>query len=107
MKSDKRNNLHLSDVEKMQRRPMFGTMVKPIGSACNLDCSYCYYRDKSEIYGGAMPRMSDELLELYIKQYIEGASQQCVTFCWHGGEPLLAGKDFFRKKKPDAVGIFG
>ena len=97
MKSNKRNNLHLSDVEKMQRRPMFGTMVKPIGSACNLDCSYCYYRDKSEIYGGAMPRMSDELLELYIKQYIEGASQQCVTFCWHGGEPLMAGLPFFRR----------
>ncbi|MBR4989433.1 MAG: anaerobic sulfatase maturase [Bacteroidaceae bacterium] len=81
----------------MQRAPAFGTMVKPIGSACNLDCHYCYYRDKSEIYGGNMPRMSEELLETYIRQYIEGASQQNISFCWHGGEPLMAGLPFFEK----------
>ena len=97
MKSNKRNTLHLGDVAKMQRAPAFGTMVKPIGSACNLDCHYCYYRDKSEIYSGNMPRMSEELLETYIKQYIEGASQQNISFCWHGGEPLMAGLPFFEK----------
>ena len=97
MKSNKKTTLHLGDVAKMRRTPAFGTMVKPIGSACNLDCCYCYYRDKGEIYGGTMPRMSDELLETYIKQYIEGVSQNNVTFCWHGGEPLLAGLPFFRK----------
>ena len=97
MKSNKRNDLHLADVAKMRRAPAFSTMVKPIGSACNLDCHYCYYRDKSEIYGGSMPRMSEEMLEEYIKQYITGASQQCVSFCWHGGEPLMAGLPFFRK----------
>jgi uncharacterized protein len=41
--------------------------------------------------------MSDELLEIYIKQYLEGVSQQNVSFCWHGGEPLMAGLPFFRK----------
>ena len=97
MKSNKRNTLHLGDVAKMQRAPAFGTMVKPIGSACNLDCHYCYYRDKSEIYSGNMPRMSEELLERYIQQYIEGASQQNISFCWHGGEPLMAGLPFFEK----------
>ena len=97
MKSNKRNTLHLGDVAKMQRAPAFGTMVKPIGSACNLDCHYCYYRDKSEIYSGNMPRMSEELLEKYIQQYIQGASQQNINFCWHGGEPLMAGLPFFEK----------
>ena len=97
MKSNKRNNLHLGDVAKMGRAPAFGTMVKPIGSACNLDCHYCYYRDESEIYSNAMPRMSEEMLETYIRQYIQGASQQNISFCWHGGEPLLAGLPFFRK----------
>ena len=97
MKSNKRNTLHLGDVAKMQRAPAFGTMIKPIGSACNLDCHYCYYRDKSEIYSGNMPRMSEELLERYIQQYIEGASQQNISFCWHGGEPLMAGLPFFEK----------
>lgn len=97
MKSNKRNNYSLTDVAKMRRLPTFATMVKPIGSACNLDCNYCYYRDKSEIYGGKMPRMSEEMLEEYIKQYIRDASQQHITFCWHGGEPLMAGLPFFRK----------
>ena len=97
MKSNKRNNLSLTDVAKMRRAPSFGTMVKPIGSACNLDCNYCYYRDKADIYNNAMPLMSDELLEIYIKQYIEGASQQNISFCCHGGEPLMAGLAFFRK----------
>lgn len=97
MKSNKKNNYSLTDVAKMRRLPAFSTMVKPIGSACNLDCNYCYYRDKSEIYGGVMPRMSDELLEEYIKQYLQGASQQNITFCWHGGEPLMAGLPFFRR----------
>lgn len=87
----------MTDVAKMRRAPAFGTMIKPIGSACNLDCHYCYYRDKSEIYSGNMPRMSEELLEEYIKQYIEGVSQQNVSFCWHGGEPLMAGLPFFEK----------
>ena len=97
MKSNKRNNYSLTDVAKMRRQPTFATMVKPIGSACNLDCNYCYYRDKSEIYSGLMPRMSEQLLEEYIKQYLQGASQQQITFCWHGGEPLLAGLPFYRK----------
>lgn len=97
MKSNKKNNLNLVDVAKMRRAPSFGTMVKPIGAACNLDCNYCYYRDKADIYSNSMPRMSEELLEIYIKQYIEGASQQNISFCWHGGEPLMAGLPFFKK----------
>lgn len=97
MKSNKRNNYSLTDVAKMRRLPAFATMVKPIGSACNLDCNYCYYRDKAEIYSGVMPRMNEHLLEEYIKQYLQGASQQHITFCWHGGEPLLAGLSFYRK----------
>jgi uncharacterized protein len=41
--------------------------------------------------------MSDELLERYISQYIEAVQVPTVTFCWHGGEPLLAGIDFYEK----------
>ena len=39
-------------------RRIFGTMVKPEGSACNLDCAYCYYLDKAAIYGGLETRMA-------------------------------------------------
>ena len=79
------------------RPTAFTTMIKPVGSACNLDCDYCYYLGKADLYGGRQPKMSDELLERYISQYIEAVQVPVVTFCWHGGEPLLAGLDFYEK----------
>ncbi len=97
MKSNRRHNIHLSDVAKMQRPPAFTTMVKPVGAACNLDCVYCYYRDKAEIYESPRTVMSLEVLEQYIRGYLEAVNQPAVSFCWHGGEPLLAGVDFYRK----------
>lgn len=75
----------------------FGTMVKPAGSACNLNCRYCYYLEKAGLYGGREPLMSDELLDTYVRQYLEANETGEITFCWHGGEPLLSGIDFFRK----------
>ncbi|MDR3366079.1 MAG: anaerobic sulfatase-maturation protein [Prevotellaceae bacterium] len=74
----------------------FSTMVKPVGSACNLACRYCYYLDKAELYNRRQPKMSAELLERYVERYIASCSSPVVTFVWHGGEPLLAGLDFFR-----------
>lgn len=41
--------------------------------------------------------MSDEVLEMYIRQHLEATSEPLVFFSWHGGEPLLAGIDFYRK----------
>lgn len=89
--------LHFTDAQKLMRPAAFSTMIKPVGSVCNLDCDYCYYLGKADLYGGHQPKMSDELLELYISQYIEAVQIPTVTFCWHGGEPLLAGIDFYEK----------
>ncbi len=75
----------------------FSLMIKPVGSMCNLRCRYCYYLDKSQLYGGKESVMSDELLEEIVKQYIESNEANEVSFCWHGGEPLLAGIDFYKK----------
>ena len=75
----------------------FNIMLKPAGSLCNLKCSYCYYLDKAEIYGGREPRMTDEMLEHFIREYISANEVEDVTFNWHGGEPLLMGMDFYRK----------
>lgn len=90
-------SVNFSDGEKLIRPTAFSTMVKPIGSLCNLDCHYCYYLDKENIYGKKEPKMSDEILEQYIKQYIEANDVPVVSFDWHGGEPLLAGIDYYRK----------
>ena len=76
----------------------FQIFVKPVGASCNLGCSYCYYLCKKDIYDGTGSlRMSDDILEKYIKQHIEASSGDTVFFSWHGGEPLLAGIDFYKK----------
>jgi uncharacterized protein len=76
----------------------FQIFVKPAGAFCNLDCRYCYYHDKSDLYSGTIPfRMQESLLESYIIQHIEAAPGPEVCFSWHGGEPTTLGVDFFRK----------
>jgi uncharacterized protein len=73
-------------------------MAKPIGSACNLRCTYCYYLSKAQLPGGpGAGRMSLETLEAFIRQYIEGHDYEEVVFSWQGGEPTLLGLDFFRE----------
>ena len=76
----------------------FHVMAKPVGPSCNLDCAYCFYLSKEKLLGtGVSPRMSDEVLEEFIKQYIQGQDCDEIIFSWQGGEPTLAGLDFFRK----------
>src|SRR3984957_16084723 len=76
----------------------FHAMAKPISSTCNLDCTYCYYLSKENLAGGPVTgRMSDEMLELFIQQYIAGVNGPEVVFSWQGGEPTLLGLDFYRK----------
>jgi uncharacterized protein len=76
----------------------FQIFAKPAGPQCNLHCSYCYYLEKIKLYQGSKSlRMTDEVLENYIIQHIEATTDRGVMFSWHGGEPALAGLDFFRK----------
>ena len=73
-------------------------MLKPVGSRCNLACSYCYYLEKGRLYSGQEQQiLSDELLETFIRQYIEAQTMPQVLFTWHGGEPLLRPLSFYRK----------
>ena len=84
-----------------RQRPVrpFVVMVKPVGSRCNLACEYCYYTGESGNANGSddLPRMTDRLLELFIRQYIEASEGPEVPIVWHGGEPTLAGLDFYRR----------
>lgn len=85
------------DHQRLMGPMAFNMMIKPAGSLCNLDCSYCYYLDKADIYGGKEPVMSDEMLETVVREYICANDVPDVTFNWHGGEPLVLGLDFYRK----------
>jgi len=73
-------------------------MAKPAGSACNLDCTYCFYLSKEELADGPGPgHMNDEVLERFVRPYIEGVTGDEVVFSWQGGEPTLLGIPFFEK----------
>jgi len=85
-------------VPKPSRPKTFSVMAKPVGAACNLGCAYCYYLEKGELLQqGASPLMSDEVLEAFIRSYIESSPFESVAFAWQGGEPTLAGLDFFQR----------
>lgn len=75
----------------------FHVLLKPRGAICNLDCKYCFFLSKEKMFPGSKFRMSDELLEQYVKAHIEAHTAPEVTFAWQGGEPTLMGLDFYKK----------
>lgn len=78
------------------RPTAFHVLAKPTGAICNLDCAYCFFLAKEQLYPGSKFRMADDVLEAYIAQVIAGHTSDHVTIAWQGGEPTLMGLDFFR-----------
>lgn len=88
--------------ERSQLQRSFSAMIKVVGPVCNLDCDYCYYLEKNALYPEkkinlSSFRMTEEVLETFIRDYILAQPQERVEFIWHGGEPTLLGVDYFRK----------
>lgn len=81
--------------------PRIHVLAKPTGAICNLACSYCFFLDKEAFYPGSRFRMSDEVLENYIRQLITAHRSSQVTVAWQGGEPTLMEIDFYRR----AIGL--
>lgn len=76
----------------------YHVMCKPIGPRCNLNCEYCFYTEKEVLFGeGEKYPMSIEVLDAYVRKYIESQTVQEINFAWQGGEPTLMGLDFFRR----------
>jgi uncharacterized protein len=78
----------------------FQVTAKPAGARCNLDCAYCYYLEKAALYPGSTSRMSDQVLEAYIRDHIAAqarAGLPRVDFSWQGGEPTLLDISFFER----------
>ena len=75
----------------------FHLLAKPTGAICNLDCAYCFFLDKEVFYPDSKFRMSDDVLEAYIRQLIEAHQTNRVTVAWQGGEPTLMGLEFYRR----------
>jgi uncharacterized protein len=72
--------------------------VKPTGPDCNLRCQYCFYLEKQALFTEEKRcRMSDDVLEQYIRTYIASQPNKEIEFAWQGGEPTLMGLDFFKR----------
>ena len=74
----------------------FTLLIKPTGSDCNLDCKYCFYKSRAPEIGRGRQRMSDEVLEKLVKDYME-LRFPVAGFSWQGGEPTLMGLDFYKR----------
>jgi uncharacterized protein len=75
----------------------FHVLAKPTGAICNLDCKYCFFLIKENLYPGSRFRMPDVVQESYIRQLIESQQGTEATIAWQGGEPTLMGLDVFRR----------
>jgi uncharacterized protein len=72
-------------------------LVKPVSADCNLDCRYCFYSAKAALYREtSRHRMTKQVLRELIAQLM-ALTPEKASFCWQGGEPTLAGLDFYRK----------
>jgi uncharacterized protein len=89
----------------MSAFPVLGTtpritsvLIKPASAVCNLDCAYCFYLDRDADPYKALParRMTLDTLERLVDTYLF-YSYPASVFAFQGGEPTLAGLDFFRK----------
>jgi uncharacterized protein len=76
----------------------FHILAKPVGPICNLDCKYCFYLEKEALYPGKTQwAMADDVLDSFVRQYIEAQQSPVIHFAWQGGEPTLLGVEYFQK----------
>ncbi len=72
-----------------------GVMWKTVSEDCNLACDYCYYSRVGGRVGGHVKTIEPEILDKFMAEYMAMTSG-VASFAWQGGEPLLAGLDFFK-----------
>ena len=83
------------------KQAYFHMMAKPASYRCNLKCDYCFYLEKEEMMTPAQvqsdaDKMSDGMLKTYVRNYIRSHAGDEIDFAWQGGEPTLAGLDFYK-----------
>ncbi len=74
-----------------------GLLIKPASSSCNMVCQYCFYRDEAQRRKQASYGiMSIQTVDILLKKLFS-ADYQKADIMFQGGEPTLAGLDFFEK----------
>ena len=83
--------------QKVIIMPAISMLIKPASSLCNLRCKYCFYHDEaSKRLTRSYGIMNTETLENIVRRVFDAATGE-VTFAFQGGEPTLAGIDYYRK----------
>jgi uncharacterized protein len=78
-------------------KPLNSVLIKPSGPDCNLNCTYCFYLEKSDLFRETKShRMSSEVQEETIRQVMQQSGDN-VSLAWQGGEPTLMGLDFYQR----------
>lgn len=73
-------------------------MIKPASSLCNMRCKYCFYADVSSLrsvdsFGIMAQDTTDRVLGHIFSDLAPGDR---LILAFQGGEPTLAGLDYFR-----------
>lgn len=77
--------------------PPLTLLIKPVSSDCNMRCNYCFYADEKKYMEiASYGLMSYTTLENVVIKALAEARWQC-TFAFQGGEPTLAGLNFYEK----------
>ncbi len=76
--------------------PPITVMIKPASGNCNMRCRYCFYADEqANRQNGSYGIMTQDTMRCLVERAVDYAERVC-TFVFQGGEPTLAGLDFFR-----------
>lgn len=74
-----------------------GVLIKPVSGRCQLACRYCFYHEEQasrEVADRGI--MNPEVQEKVVREVLADADAEC-TIAFQGGEPTLAGLDFYRR----------
>lgn len=83
-------------LQTTRTKPLQSLLIKPTGADCNLDCTYCFYLEKAELYPEShVHRMSIPVLEEMIRQVMHDGGDS-ISIGWQGGEPTMMGLEFFQ-----------
>lgn len=71
-------------------------LVKPVSGLCNMECRYCFYKDELAHSEKVKPGiMSERVMETLVERICR-EEPSWIQVAFQGGEPTLAGLDFFR-----------
>lgn len=77
--------------------PPISVMIKPVSSRCNISCEYCFYRDVSSYRKQSEFNIMNKLtMKSLLSKVFDYANKDAVSVVFQGGEPTLAGIDYFK-----------